>query len=115
MKVMRNRWMAACLGAFALALLNACEVTGVGVDGSVGVGYVGGYYEPYGYEYGGWGSGYRVGPGRGGDRRGGDGGDHRGGEGGYHHQDAPRASSHAYRSAPASRPTPSIPNRPRGH
>ena len=106
MKVMRIRWMAACLGALALAMLNACEVSGVGVDGSVGVGYVGGYYEPYGYEYGGWGPGYRVGPGRGGDRRGGGEGDH--------HQDAPRAS-HTYRSAPASRPTPSIPNRPRGH
>jgi hypothetical protein len=98
MKVMRIRWMAACLGALALATLNACAVTGVGVDGSVGVGYVGGYYEPYGYEYGGWGPGYRVGPGRGGDRRG---------------VGAPRGP-HTYRSAPASRPTPSIPSRPRG-
>jgi hypothetical protein len=142
MKVMRIRWTAAGLGAVALAMLTACEVTGV--DGTVGVGYVGGYYEPYGYEYGGWGAGYRVGPGRGGDRReGGDhredrGGDHREDRGGDRHQDgggdqhrdgggdqhrdgggdrrrpdAPRASQ-AYRSAPASRPTPSIPNRPRG-
>jgi hypothetical protein len=106
MKLMRIRWMAACLGAVAGALLSACEVTGVGVDGSVGVGYAGGYYEPYGYEYGGWGPGYRVGPGRGGDRRSDGGGDHR--------PVAPRAS-HSYRPAPASRPTPSIPNRPRGH
>jgi hypothetical protein len=95
MNAMRNRWMAAGLGALALTLLSACEVTGVGVDTSVGVGYVGGYYEPYGYEYGGWGGGYRVGPGRGGDRRGG----HPG----------------PYRAAPASRSTPSIPGRPRGH
>ena len=106
MKVMRIRWKAPCLGALTLAVLSACEVTGVGVDSTVGVGYVGGYYEPYGYEYGGWSSGYRVGPGRGGDRRADRGGERR--------PDAPRAS-HTYRAAPASRPTPSIPNRPRGH
>jgi len=35
-----------------LMLLNACEVTGVGVEGTVG--YDAGYYEPYGYDYGGW-------------------------------------------------------------
>ena len=102
----RNRWMAAGIGALTLTLLCACEVTGVGVDGAVGVGYDAGYYEPYGYEYGGWGHEYRVGPGRGGDRRGdwhGDqGGDRRGGH------------SPSYRPAPRSRPTPSIPNRPRG-
>ena len=93
---MRNRWIAAGLGALALILLNACEVSGVGVDGTVGVGYVGGYYEPYGYDYGGWGHGYRVGPGRGGDRR----GDH---------------PSHSYRAAPPTRRAPSIPGRSRGH
>ena len=92
---MRNGWMAAGLGALALTVLNACAVEGVGVDGTVGVGYDAGYYEPYGYDYGGWGHGYRVGPGRGGDRR----GDH---------------PSHSYRPAPASRSTPSIPNRARG-
>jgi hypothetical protein len=97
MNILRNRCVALGSGAIALALaltqLNACAVEGVGVDGSVGVGYDAGYYEPYGYEYGGWGPGYRVGPGRGGDRRGG----HPG----------------SYRPAPSSRPTPSIPNRPR--
>jgi len=98
MNAMHNRWMAAAFGALVLTVLCACEVTGVGVDGSVGVGYAAGYYEPYGYEYGGWGPGYHVGPGRGGD----------------HRPDPPR-QSHTYRSAPASRPTPSIPNRPRGH
>jgi hypothetical protein len=97
MKHMRMRWMAVGLGAVVLTMMNACEVTGVGVDGSVGVvGYDAGYYEPYGYEYGGWGGGYRVGPGRGGDRRGG-------------------GPSHSYRPAPASRPTPSIPHGSRRH
>jgi squid-like protein/heterogeneous nuclear ribonucleoprotein A1/A3 len=129
MKVMRIRGMAACLGAVALAMLSACEVTGVGVDGSVGVvGYDGGYYEPYGYEYGGWGPGYRVGPGRGGDRRHEGGGDRHQDGGGDRHQDGGGdrhqgggdrhqggGASHSYRPAPASRPTPSIPNRPRGH
>jgi hypothetical protein len=98
MNILRNRCVALGFGAVGLALaltqLSACAVEGVGVDGSVGVGYDAGYYEPYGYEYGGWGPGYRVGPGRGGDRRG---GGHPG----------------SYRPAPASRPTPSIPSRPR--
>jgi len=71
----------AILGLVALAALDACVVGG-GYDDDVGVGYVGGVYEPGGYEYGGWGPGYRVGPPRGGDRwRGGDRGD-RGGRGG---------------------------------
>jgi hypothetical protein len=107
MNLSRNRWMAAGIGVLALSLLYGCEVTGVGVDGTVGVGYDASYYEPYGYEYGGWGREYRVGPGRGGDRRGdwhGDGGgDRRGGH-----------ASPSYRPAPRSRPTPSIPNRSRG-
>jgi hypothetical protein len=96
MNITRSRWMATALGVLALTMLHACAVDGVGVDTTVGVGYVGGYYEPYGYDYGGWGGGYRVGPGRGGDRR----GDH---------------PSHSYRPAPASRPTPSIPHGSRGH
>ncbi len=95
MNVRRNRWMAAGLGALVLTALHACVVSGVGVDGTVGVGYDAGYYEPFGYEYGGWGPGYRVGPGRGGDRRGGH-------------------PSGSYRAAPASRSTPSIPSRSRG-
>jgi hypothetical protein len=95
MNAVHKRWMTLGLGALALVLLHACAVGGVGVDGSVGVGYVGGYYEPYGYDYGGWGGGYRVGPGWGGDRRGGH-------------------SPGSYRPAPASRPTPSIPRGSRG-
>jgi hypothetical protein len=57
-------------GVVLLAVLSAC-VVGPGYDGSVDVGYVGGFYEPYGYDYGGWGGRYRVGPPRGGARMGG--------------------------------------------
>jgi hypothetical protein len=88
------------IAALALAGLYACAVTGVGVDGSVGVGYVGGYYEPSGYEYGGWGPGYHVGPWRGGGRP----------------YDRPGTGRQpAYRPAPAGRSAPSIPARSRGH
>jgi hypothetical protein len=55
-----------------LVLISAC--VGVGYDDG---GYVGGVYEPYGYDYGGWGRGYRVGPPR--DGRGAPGGSWRGG------------------------------------
>jgi hypothetical protein len=55
------------IGVVALVTLAACVVGG-GYDGDVGVGYVGGVYEPAGYVYGGWGPGYRVGPPRGGGR-----------------------------------------------
>jgi hypothetical protein len=109
MNVMRNRWIWRGFGAVGLALLNACAVSGASVGGDVGVGYDtgyygGGYYEPWGYEYGGWGDRYHMGPGRGGDRR-------------AEHRDEQRdgRGSLSYRSAPASRPTPSIPNHPRGH
>ncbi len=93
MNVVRNRWMAAGLGVLTLTLLYACEVTGVGVDGTVG--YAGDYYEPYGYAYGGWGPGYRVGPYRGGDWHG----------GGH--------PSRPFRSAAPSRALPSLPSRSR--
>jgi hypothetical protein len=113
MNVMRNLRMAAGLGAFALTVLSGCAVTGVGVDGTVGVGYDAGYYEPWGYDYGGWGYGYRVAPGRGGDRR----GDRRDDRRGDRRDDRRGNGDHSrsYRPAPASRPTPSIPGRSRGH
>ena len=38
----------------AVVLLAGCAVTGVGVGVDANVGYDAGYYEPYGYEYGGW-------------------------------------------------------------
>jgi hypothetical protein len=113
MKTLRSRVLATALGVVTLTMLFACEVTGVGVDSSVGVGYVGGYYEPYGYDYGGWGGAYRVGPSRCCEHRddhGHDGHGHDGrgdqGRGGH----AP-----AYRPAPAGRSAPSIPGRSRGH
>jgi hypothetical protein len=108
MKTLRSRVLAIALGAVTLSMLFACEVTGVGVDSSVGVGYVGGYYEPYGYDYGGWGGAYRVGPSRCCEHRDDHGHDARGdhGRGGR----AP-----AYRPAPAGRSAPSIPGRSRGH
>lgn len=67
--------------AALLLLLQACAVTADGYGD--GVGYVGGFYEPYGYEYGGWGSDYRVGPPRAdfGDGHGAHGGPHGGGGG----------------------------------
>ena len=109
MKTMRTPLLAGLMGSVTLAIFSACTVTGVGVDGSVGVdyGYPGAYYEPYGYDYGGWGGGYWVGPSRGGHRD--DHGDGRrdvGGRGGH----AP-----AYRPAPRGRSAPSIPGRSRGH
>jgi hypothetical protein len=108
MKTLRSRVLATALGAVTLTMLFACEVTGVGVDSSVGVGYAGGYYEPYGYDYGGWGGAYRVGPSRCCEHRDDHGHDGRGdhGRGGH----AP-----AYRPAPAGRSAPSIPGRSRGH
>jgi hypothetical protein len=91
-------------GGAMLCGLFGCAVTGVGVEGSVG--YDGGYYEPYGYDYGGWGLGYRVAPGRCCDRR-----DDR------HDRPAPvgrGGRAPAYHPAPAGRSAPSIPGRPRG-
>jgi len=91
------RWSGA---AFAVGLLttlsSGCAVDGGGYGYGADVGIGADYYEPYGYDYGGWGPGYRVGPYRGdGQRR-----EHSGG--------AP--SPHAYRSAPASHAMPSIPS-----
>ncbi len=63
----RHCWWRALLGGCMVSgVLAACTVTPVGYGGSVGYGYDGDFYEPYGYDYGGWGRGYRVGPPRGG-------------------------------------------------
>lgn len=64
MNLMSRSWKTGAVGLFALLALTACLVAGYG--GGVDVGYAGGFYEPGGYEYGGWGPGYRVGPPRGG-------------------------------------------------
>jgi hypothetical protein len=77
-------WSRGVGGFVALLIVSGCAVTGVGY-GYDAEGYVGGVYEPYGYDYGGWGGRYRVGPPRGdyhgGDRRGGDRGGGHGGHG----------------------------------
>lgn len=104
MKSMHASLLAGGFGAIVL-MLQSCAVTGVGVEGSVG--YDGGYYEPYGYDYGGWGVGYRVGPSRCCEQR-------------DDHHDRPAARGHAshapaYRPAPRGRPAPSIPGRSRSH
>jgi hypothetical protein len=97
----------------AVALLAGCAVSGggggVGVDASVG--YDAGYYEPYGYDYGGWGVGYGVAPWRG-DRG------HRDDHHDDHRRNNPpgdRGHAPAYRPAPAGRSMPSLPSHPRGH
>ncbi|HWA79683.1 MAG TPA: hypothetical protein VG848_05155 [Acetobacteraceae bacterium] len=80
------------IGLFALLMLMAgCVVPGGGY------GYDLGYYEPAGINYGGWSTGYDVGPVWGRDVHGYYGGGH----------PPPRA----YRPAPASHPVPSIPSR----
>jgi hypothetical protein len=84
------------VGLLLLTGLCGCVATGPGYDGG-GVVYVGGYYEPYGAEYGGWGRGYHVAPPRGGERR----PDH--------------AEPRAYHPAPSSHPTPSLPTHGRDH
>ena len=81
-----QRWMMRALGLLLFTGLCAC-LTGGG-------GYIGGVYEPNGYDYGGWGRSYQVGPPRGHDRR------------------PQRPQAHTYRAAPESRPIPSIPTRP---
>ena len=97
MNLVFQRWRVSVLAFFVLTMLYGCVVAGAGYDGDVGVAYVGGYYEPPGYVYGGWSPGYHVGPPHGGERR-------------------PEGPSRSYRSAPSSHPTPSIPTRPRrGH
>ena len=92
------RWPLAIAGAGMLLLL----AFGCAVPGGYGGTYLG-YYEPYGFSYGGWGAGYDVGPWHGG--------------GGFQHgRGGEVAEHHAFRPAPAGRTMPSIPSRagPRG-
>jgi hypothetical protein len=81
---------------------SACTVEsgyGYGYGGGANIGVGVDYYEPSGFDYGGWGPSYRSGPPRGGSRPFGGGG---------------RGGSHAYRSAPASHAMPSLPSGARG-
>jgi hypothetical protein len=89
MNIMHRRLGVIVLGVLLLVGLGACVATGPG--------YVGGYYDPYGNDYGGWRPGYYVAPPRGGERR------------------EERSAPHAYRPAPSSRQAPSIPKRSREH
>lgn len=78
-------------------VMAGCVVDGGGAYGpgvSIGLGLD--YYEPFGFDYGGWGGGYNVGPPRGGGPR--------------------RADAHGrgFRNAPPGRAMPSIPSAPRG-
>jgi hypothetical protein len=93
----RASWAVVAAAGIVLLGLQSCEVSGVGVEGDVGVDYGADYYEgPCCYDYGWWGHGYRVGPGR-----------------GFEHGPDP-AHSHPFHAAPAGHRSPSIPSRPRG-
>lgn len=94
MSILPQHWKFISLGLLVLTMLGGCVVADGGYGPDVGVSYVGGYVEPAGYVYGGWGGGYHVGPPRGGER-------------GAEH------SSGSYRAAPASHGAPSIPTRSR--
>jgi hypothetical protein len=94
MNIATRRIALAGIGVSLLVALASC-VGGYGYDTDLGVGYSPGYTEPFGYEVGGWGHGYRIGPGQRGEPR-------------------SSAPSHAYRGASHSRSTPSIPSGSRG-
>jgi hypothetical protein len=97
--------MRALLLATVIACVASCAVGGPGYyDGGVDVGYVGGFYEPCCYDYGGWGGRYRVGPPR--------------GEGWHpgagHPSSGPGRPGGGAGHPGGGRPAPSIPSRPRG-
>lgn len=85
MRIVPQRWQVRALGFVLLTVLSGCVASGGG--------YVGGVYEPSGYDYDGWGRGYHVAPSRRGERR------------------PERPSAPAFRPAPRDRPAPSIPTR----
>jgi hypothetical protein len=95
-KMLRRAASAGLVGLFAL-VSTGCAVTGdgYGYDNGLNVGIGLGYYQPYNSYYGGWDSGYRVAPYRGG--------------GNYRPDRGPRSVPHSFRPAPGTRPVPSIP------
>jgi hypothetical protein len=94
----RSAWLA--LVVPFLMIPAACTLEpGYGYDGTANIGVGIDYYEPLGFDYGGWGGNYRSGPPRGGVRT--------------FHDEGGRAS-HAYQPAPSSRPMPSLPTGSRG-
>ena len=100
MNIILLRWLHWLALAFELCtltvLLYGCIVPGGGYGYDDGGGIGGAYYEPFGFDYGGWGPDYQVAPFRGEGRRSYGGGGH--------------ASAPSYRSAPASRSMPSLPS-----
>ena len=109
MRTLLHRGSAVAFGTILLAAaLSGCAVSdgayAPGFDdsydyGGVGVGIGFDYYEPYGAYYGGWGPSYHVAPYRGSEP--------------HWDRGAARGSPHPYRSAPESRPMPSIPSHSR--
>jgi len=95
------RWLASAFVVCTLTILLHGCVTGGGYYTDEGATY----YEHYGAAYGNWGPEYHVAPYRDRDH------DH---DRGYHPRGGDRLpSERAFRSAPASRPVPSIPSQPR--
>jgi hypothetical protein len=111
MKLLKSG-LTVALGAVLLTVVQGCVVGGGGYydgdgyyDGGAEVSYGADFYEPYGYDYGGWGPGYRVGPFRGGEHH---------DRGGDHHPDRGGGrGAPAYRPAAPSRSMPSIPSHSR--
>jgi hypothetical protein len=103
MNILLLRWLRWLALPFVLctltAMLSGCFLPGGGYGYDDGGGIGAAYYEPFGFNYGGWGHGYQVAPVRG--------GDHRPTSGGGH------TSARTYRSAPASHSMPSIPSHSR--
>lgn len=111
MKTPVRRWSTRGLMLLLFAAVAGCVVGGGygdgGYAGDVGVGYGVGFYEPGGYDYGGWGPGYGVGPPRPGFDRGRP-------DVGRGRPDSHAAPHPSYRPAPPSRSVPSVPTHPRG-
>jgi len=96
MKTLLQRWSTPIFVVVTFTVLAAgCIIPGNGYEDDDG----GVYYEPYGVYYGDWGPSYHVGPYR-------HGGDH----GPSGHGPLGHAPAHAFRSAPASHGTPSLPS-----
>ena len=97
-------WSAIAIVSGSIMFLSSgCVATadgGYAPNVTVGVGLD--YYDQFGYDYGGWGPDYAVGPYRGGGAR------PRRGDGNPGH-----AAGHGFRPAPPSHKTPSIPSGPR--
>jgi hypothetical protein len=99
MNILASRRSVRGLLVVLFAAVAGC-VAGGAYDGGVDVGYGVDFYDVGGYDYGGWGAGYGVGP----PRRGGDRG----------RPDSHPAPHTSYRPASPSRSMPSLPSRSRG-